>query len=222
MRTDTDEDIPAVRELLAATANPERPEEVDIARPSDAIEAKAAARTAFTSLLLGLGAVALLVGGVGIANVKWLGSIRVARTTLRSTWNTTSYRKVGPTYPADAPPLTALPLKSAFELGPNATFPVGRPFTLRGRSWSGGARPRSVDVSTDGGAPWRPAHTYGPNHEPAWLRWQLEWTPTVAGPTQLLARATDERGHQQPLTVPFNRDGYEYDGVFRLPATVVA
>jgi putative ABC transport system permease protein len=69
VRTDTDGDVGAVREVLAATANPEHPDQVDVARPSDAIEAKAAARTAFTSLFLGLGAVALLVGGVGIANV---------------------------------------------------------------------------------------------------------------------------------------------------------
>ena len=44
-------------------------EQVDVSRPSDALEARAAAKTAFTSLFLGLGAVALLVGGVGIANV---------------------------------------------------------------------------------------------------------------------------------------------------------
>ena len=58
-----------MRELLGPTANPEHPEEVEVSRPSDALEAKAAAEGAFTSLLLGLGAVALLVGGVGIANV---------------------------------------------------------------------------------------------------------------------------------------------------------
>jgi putative ABC transport system permease protein len=42
---------------------------VQVGRPSDVIEARAAAETAYTSLFLGLGAVALLVGGVGIANV---------------------------------------------------------------------------------------------------------------------------------------------------------
>jgi putative ABC transport system permease protein len=63
------DDIAAVRELLGQTANPARPEEVEVSRPSDALEARAAAKTAFTSLFLGLGAVALLVGGVGIANV---------------------------------------------------------------------------------------------------------------------------------------------------------
>jgi putative ABC transport system permease protein len=63
------EDLDDVRRVLGATANPEHPEEVDVSRPSDALEARAAAKTAFTSLFLGLGAVALLVGGVGIANV---------------------------------------------------------------------------------------------------------------------------------------------------------
>jgi putative ABC transport system permease protein len=63
------EDVEDVRGVLAATANPEHPEEVDVTRPSDAIEARAAAKSTFTSLFLGLGAVALLVGGVGIANV---------------------------------------------------------------------------------------------------------------------------------------------------------
>jgi putative ABC transport system permease protein len=61
--------IPGVRDKLGATSNPQNPEEVDVSRPSDALEARAAAKTAFTSLFLGLGAVALLVGGVGIANV---------------------------------------------------------------------------------------------------------------------------------------------------------
>jgi putative ABC transport system permease protein len=63
------ERVQAVRSLLGATANPEHPEEVQVSRPSDVLTARAAAKSAFTSLFLGLGAVALLVGGVGIANV---------------------------------------------------------------------------------------------------------------------------------------------------------
>jgi putative ABC transport system permease protein len=61
--------VQEVRALLAATANPEHPEEVQVSRPSEVLSARAAAKSAFTSLFLGLGAVALLVGGVGIANV---------------------------------------------------------------------------------------------------------------------------------------------------------
>jgi putative ABC transport system permease protein len=68
VRADQDR-VAQVRDLLGRAANPEHPEEVDVSRPSDALVARAAAKTAFTSLFLGLGAVALLVGGVGIANV---------------------------------------------------------------------------------------------------------------------------------------------------------
>lgn len=68
VRTD-DSRLTYIRSIVPGTANPEHPEEVEVSRPSDALEAKAAAKGAFTSLLLGLGAVALLVGGVGIANV---------------------------------------------------------------------------------------------------------------------------------------------------------
>jgi putative ABC transport system permease protein len=64
-----DEQVVETRDLLAATANPQHPEEVEVSRPSDALAAEAAAKSAFTALFLGLGAVALLVGGVGIANV---------------------------------------------------------------------------------------------------------------------------------------------------------
>ncbi|TMR27424.1 ABC transporter permease [Actinomadura geliboluensis] len=60
--------VEKVRDLLAATANPQAPTEVEVSRPSDALAARAATDEAFTGLLLGLGAVALLVGGVGVAN----------------------------------------------------------------------------------------------------------------------------------------------------------
>ena len=63
------ETIEAVADILPATANPEAPEETQVSRPSDALEARAAVDDALTALLIGLGAVALLVGGVGIANV---------------------------------------------------------------------------------------------------------------------------------------------------------
>ncbi|GAB2934641.1 ABC transporter permease [Nonomuraea fastidiosa] len=60
--------LEAVRQVLGATANPQAPNEVDVSRPSDALAAKQATSQAFAGLLLGVGAVALLVGGVGVAN----------------------------------------------------------------------------------------------------------------------------------------------------------
>jgi putative ABC transport system permease protein len=62
-------DVEAVRDVLARSVKPEAPNEVDVSRPSDALEARAQTDKALRNLLLALGAVALLVGGVGITNV---------------------------------------------------------------------------------------------------------------------------------------------------------
>ena len=67
--------VEQTRAVLAATVNPETPENVSVSRPSDLLEAQAAAENAFAGLFLGLGAVALLVGGIGIANVMVIGVI---------------------------------------------------------------------------------------------------------------------------------------------------
>jgi putative ABC transport system permease protein len=61
--------VGAVQSVLAQTANPEAPNEVDVSQPSDALTARAAASGAFNSLFLGLGVVALVVGAVGVANI---------------------------------------------------------------------------------------------------------------------------------------------------------
>jgi putative ABC transport system permease protein len=61
--------VGAVHSLLAQTANPEAPNEVDISQPSLALTARAQAKGAFNGLFLGLGTVALLVGAVGVANI---------------------------------------------------------------------------------------------------------------------------------------------------------
>jgi putative ABC transport system permease protein len=62
-------DVTQVSNLLAPTTDPQNPDGVQVSRPSDALEARAAAKGQFTTLLLGLGAVALLVGAIGIANI---------------------------------------------------------------------------------------------------------------------------------------------------------
>jgi putative ABC transport system permease protein len=68
LRADPDR-VSSVWGLLAATANPPDPGQVTVGHPSDLLVARAATRNALLGLALGLGAVALLVGGVGVANV---------------------------------------------------------------------------------------------------------------------------------------------------------
>jgi putative ABC transport system permease protein len=68
VRADTGHVVEA-QSLLAPTANPQAPDEVNVSQPSDALTARAAAAGAFDSLFLGLGVVALIVGAVGVANI---------------------------------------------------------------------------------------------------------------------------------------------------------
>ena len=68
LRSATDQ-VEAVQSVLAATANPEAPNQVNVSRPSDALVARAKTKSALNGLFLGLGAVSLLVGAVGVANI---------------------------------------------------------------------------------------------------------------------------------------------------------
>jgi putative ABC transport system permease protein len=68
VRSRTDQ-VDAVHSVLAPTANPEAPNEVEVNQPSDALVARAKAQSALNSLFLGLGAVSLLVGAIGVANI---------------------------------------------------------------------------------------------------------------------------------------------------------
>jgi DMSO/TMAO reductase YedYZ molybdopterin-dependent catalytic subunit len=147
----------------------------------------------------------IVPGWVGVASIKWLGALHVARERLHSPWNTRWYRD-----------LTVQPVKSAFELAWDAVLPAGRCTTLTGRAWSGHGPIERVEVSTDGGATWRLAQLRGPNLPDVWTCWELPFTP-APGRHELLARATDRAGHTQPESVPFNDGGYQFSAVVRHP-----
>lgn len=64
----TDESVERVRELIGPTLAPNAPGTVQVSRPSDLLQAKAVANDALNILLLAVGSIALLVGGIGVAN----------------------------------------------------------------------------------------------------------------------------------------------------------
>jgi putative ABC transport system permease protein len=68
LRADPDQ-VAAVVAVLPFTASPAQPEAVEVRRPSDVLVARIAARTTFVGLFLGLTGVALLIGGIGVANI---------------------------------------------------------------------------------------------------------------------------------------------------------
>ncbi|RKT11766.1 molybdenum-dependent oxidoreductase-like protein [Streptomyces sp. 1114.5] len=161
-------------------------------------------------------------GWVGIASIKWVGAIEVADHPLHSPWNTDFYRMFGPDHPpGGGAPLTTQVVRSAFELAPGAVLAAGRAHRLYGRSWSGTAAVRRVEVSTDGGRTWRRAALQGGAQADDWACWSVDWRPERPGRYELRARATDRRGNTQPEREPFNREGYLFGAVVAHPVTVV-
>lgn len=154
----------------------------------------------------------LVPGWVGIANIKWVGSIEVSEQPLYSEYNTKKYILIGegytPALPALGPIMTTQKVKSAFELSLNGEIKSGK-HLLRGRSWSGEGKIAKVDVSLDGGKTWQKAALREPNIDLAWVRWDLEWN-AQPGEYKLQARATDSKGNTQPLQIPFNQEGYAH------------
>jgi DMSO/TMAO reductase YedYZ molybdopterin-dependent catalytic subunit len=170
----------------------------------------------------------LVPGWVGIAHIKWVGSIQVSETPLFSEYNTKKYVLIGKDYPVSedlkakgvmGQILTSQKVKSAFELPWDGEIASGKRL-IRGRSWSGEGKITKVEVSVDDGKTWRIARLREPNIAKAWVRWDLEWDarPGLYG---LRARATDDQSNTQPDRVPFNEEGYSHWAVVTHPLKVV-
>ncbi|TGA99372.1 molybdopterin-dependent oxidoreductase, partial [Streptomyces sp. MZ04] len=115
---------------------------------------------------------------VGIASIKWLGDIEISTTPLYSPWNTVFYRLFGEAYPEEGGPVvTRQTLKSAFELPWNARLQAARTHRLTGRSWSASGAITRVDISTDEGTTWHPAHLNDKPRTSSWTRWTTPWHP---------------------------------------------
>ena len=93
---------------------------------------------------------------------------------------------------------------------------------IEGRAWSGNGPVTDVDVSSDGGATWSPAHVEPPAlGRWAWQRWTFTWH-AEAGAHVLACRARDGAGGGQPLEPEWNVGGYANNAVQRVPVVVVS
>jgi putative ABC transport system permease protein len=115
-------DVTRVSNLLAPTVDPQQPDGVSVSRPSNALEARAAAKGQFTTLLLGLGAVALLVGAIGIANIMVISVLeRRGEIGLRRALGATR-RHISSQFLAESAVLAALGGAAGLGLGALATL----------------------------------------------------------------------------------------------------
>jgi hypothetical protein len=90
---------------------------------------------------------------------------------------------------------------------------------VEGRAWSGWAPITAVDVSVDGGETWSPATLGRADNRWAWAPWTLAWE-AAPGRYELLCRARDETGREQPVEAPWNLGGYANNAVQRVVVNV--
>jgi DMSO/TMAO reductase YedYZ molybdopterin-dependent catalytic subunit len=146
---------------------------------------------------------AVVPGWYGMASVKWLTRVIVARRPFRGWWQTFDYsyhiRENGmPVMRA----LSEMQVKASIArpaLG--EVVPARNTHRVFGAAWTGDGEIRKVEVSTDGGQSWTEATLLDKSVEHAWRLWEYLWkTPERRGKYVLMARATDSRGHVQPMT----------------------
>ncbi len=154
---------------------------------------------------------AIVPSWYGMASVKWLTRILVTDRAFNGYFQSLDYsifeRRQGA---VTVTPLTEMAVKSVIvypapmqRVAPNTAVEV------RGVAWTGESGITRVEISSDAGRTWTQARSPGEARAGCWRMWAFNWrTPTQAGRVSLLARATDARGHTQPMQRDTDRRGY--------------
>jgi sulfane dehydrogenase subunit SoxC len=157
-------------------------------------------------------------GWYGMTHVKWLRRIHAVQEPFGG-WQQTD------AYLIDDVPVTRM-LPRALMVPPGIPdfltrerFVDGGPRTLVGRAWSGYGEIVRVEVSDNGGTTWADATLEPPLGEFAWRGWRFDWDPSP-GEYELLCRATDAAGNEQPLEGRWNHGGYSNNAVQRVRVKV--
>jgi sulfane dehydrogenase subunit SoxC len=163
-------------------------------------------------------------GWYGMTSVKWLERITVLKRPFDGYQQRWAYRLRQEDEQGD--PVTRM-LPRALMVPPGIPDYLSRertldlaPCALEGRAWSGWGAITTVQVSTDGGASWDDASIAAPPSRWSWASWNYPWHPEAPGRYELLCRATDAAGNEQPVEPPWNAGGYANNAVQRVTVSV--
>jgi len=164
-------------------------------------------------------------GWYGMASVKWLERITVVDRPFAGYQQRRGYRLRREEDEEGEPVSRMLP--RALMIPPGIPDFLTRrrvvelaPCPLEGRAWSGFAPVVAVQVSTDSGVTWEDARLGDQRGAWAWRSWRHLWQPPARGEYELLCRARDEAGNEQPLDAPWNLGGYAINSAQRVAVTV--
>jgi sulfane dehydrogenase subunit SoxC len=164
-------------------------------------------------------------GWYGMAHVKWLRSIEAITRPFEGYQQALAYRY---SQSRDEPgePVTLMRVRSLM-IPPGIPDFMSRvrvvrrgPIDLEGRAWSGHSKISRVEVSTDGGASWKPAQVEEPPSRYSWQRWRFVWDASP-GAYELCCRAEDDAGNVQPVEPYWTARGMGNNMAQRVPVLVV-
>ncbi|HXE57237.1 MAG TPA: sulfite oxidase [Gemmatimonadales bacterium] len=156
----------------------------------------------------------------GMASVKWLARITVVTRPFAGFFQRNHYRYLMPGHALDGAPVTKIRVRSVIASpADGAVLPLDE-IEIGGTAWSGAGAVSAVAVSTDDGRSWADAELGLALSPYSATPWRLRWCPPAPGEYVLVARATDEAGHVQPLAPMWNQQGYGNNSVHRVRVTV--
>jgi len=157
----------------------------------------------------------IVPGWEGAYAVKWVNHLEALDKEHEGFFVKTAYRypnkRVAPgaaVPPQDMEPLTGLIVKSLINAPlDGSTHKPGR-VRISGFAWAGESSISRVDVSMDNGSTWVQAKLGREKEKYSWQSFEHEFTIDKPGAYQLMARATDDKGRQQPVVPQWNPSGY--------------
>jgi sulfite oxidase len=162
----------------------------------------------------------IVPGWAGDSCVKWLTHLTVQEDEADGFYMQTAYRmpvtpiKPGePVLPSEMVPITEMVVKSIIAQPLDGAAVSGDTVRVQGVAFTGEGEIVRVEVSMDGGKQWHGADLGAERAPYAWRLWRYEWKGSKPGRYTILSRATDSRGHTQPMATPWNPGGFLWNAV---------
>ena len=164
---------------------------------------------------------AIVPGWYGMASIKWLTKIIVVDQPFNGYFQSLDYsifeRRDGL---VTVTPLSEMQVKAVIaKPAPMERIAPNTAYRIHGAAWTGASEITRVEISSDNGRTWSAARLLETARAHCWRLWELNWrSPAQVGRVNLMARATDARGHTQPTERDTDRRNYMINHV--LPVEV--